>query len=136
MNVLQNSKSLTSSYLNPSLGPNFFYCNRKPKSSPNTHPNPPPLFDQYRPHLSPNHPFITTNTPPNTLSERALILMHTITSFCCMVILYLDYDMGLHYLTFVGTNVENRKKLRLVRILNSVGMNSTNIVNKYWYFCE
>ena len=37
--------------------------------------------------------------------------------------------MGLHYLTFMGRNLKNRKKLMLVHIMNSVSLNSKNIVN-------
>ena len=37
--------------------------------------------------------------------------------------------MGLHYLTFMKRNLENRKNLTLVRITNSVGLNSKNILN-------
>ena len=51
-------------------------------------------------------------------------------------ILYLAYDMGLHYLTFLRGNLNNRKKLTLVWIMNSVGMNNMNIANNisifYW----
>ena len=43
-------------------------------------------------------------------------------------------DMGLHYLTFMGRNLENRKKLTLVRIMNCVGMNSKDIVNNVEVF--
>ena len=41
----------------------------------------------------------------------------------------LAFDIGLHYLTFMRRNLENKKKLTLVWLMNSVGMNSTNIVN-------
>lgn len=37
--------------------------------------------------------------------------------------------MGLHYLTFIGRNVENRKKVMLVQINSTAIMNSKNIVN-------
>ena len=36
--------------------------------------------------------------------------------------------MGLHYLIFMWRNLENKKKLTLVQIMNSVGMNSKNII--------
>ena len=38
-------------------------------------------------------------------------------------------DMGLHCLTFMGRHVENKKKVRPVRIMNNVGLNSKNITN-------
>jgi hypothetical protein len=34
-------------------------------------------------------------------------------------ILYSTCDMGLHYLTFMGRNLENKKKLALARLMNS-----------------
>lgn len=37
--------------------------------------------------------------------------------------------MGLHYLTFLLRNLENRKKLTLVQIMNNAGFNNKNIVN-------
>ena len=37
--------------------------------------------------------------------------------------------MTLHYLTFMGRDLENRKKLTLVRMMNCVGMNSKHILN-------
>ena len=42
-------------------------------------------------------------------------------------ILYLAVDMGLHYLTFMGRNLENRKKLMPVQLMNC--MNIVNIIN-------
>ena len=36
--------------------------------------------------------------------------------------------MGLHFLIFMWRNLENKKKLTLVQIMNSVGMNSKNII--------
>ena len=36
--------------------------------------------------------------------------------------------MGLHYLIFMGRNLENGKKLTLVRIMNSVALNNKNVV--------
>ena len=50
------------------------------------------------------------------------------TAWLCSII-YLAYDMGLHYLTFTGRNPRNRKKLTLTWLLNSVIMNSKNMVN-------
>ena len=49
-------------------------------------------------------------------------------------VLYLAYDMGLHYLIFMGRNLENKKKLRLVRMMNSVGLNRKNIMNSVGIF--
>ena len=37
--------------------------------------------------------------------------------------------MGLHYLTFMGRNLRDRKKLMLVQMMNSVNMNTKNSVN-------
>lgn len=37
--------------------------------------------------------------------------------------------MDLHYLIFMGGNLGNEKKPTPVRIVNSVGVNSMNIVN-------
>jgi hypothetical protein len=37
--------------------------------------------------------------------------------------------MHLQYLTFMGRNLENRKKLKPIWITISVGLNSENIVN-------
>ena len=37
--------------------------------------------------------------------------------------------MGLHYLTFIGRNLENKKKPTLLQIMNSVALNNKNIVN-------
>lgn len=44
--------------------------------------------------------------------------------------------MGIHYLTFMGGNLENRKNLMPVRIMNSANMNSKNIVNNVGIFCD
>ena len=46
-------------------------------------------------------------------------------------ILYLAFNMDLHYLIFMGRNLENIKKLTPARI-----MNSKNIVNKADVFNE
>ena len=37
--------------------------------------------------------------------------------------------MDLHYLTLMGRNLENNKKLTPVQIMNCVVMNSKNVVN-------
>ena len=37
--------------------------------------------------------------------------------------------MGLHYLTFMGRNLKNKKKLTFVQIMNSVGMNNNDIMS-------
>ena len=37
--------------------------------------------------------------------------------------------MGLHYVTFMGRNLKNKKKLTPVWITNSTGLNSKKIVN-------
>lgn len=37
--------------------------------------------------------------------------------------------MGLYYLAFVRKNLDNKEKLSLVHITNSVNMNRKNIVN-------
>ena len=42
--------------------------------------------------------------------------------------------MGLHYLTFVGRNLENRKNLIMVQIMNSASFNSKNILNSVGMF--
>lgn len=47
----------------------------------------------------------------------------------CYKLLDLASNMGLHNLTFMAINLENRKKLAPVRIMNSVGSNSKNVVN-------
>ena len=44
-------------------------------------------------------------------------------------ILYLAYDMHIHYLTFMGRNLENKKKWTPIWMLNSACMNSKYIVN-------
>ena len=53
---------------------------------------------------------------------------HYSTAWLC-AILYIAFGMDLHYLTIMGRNVENMKKLTLVRRMNSVDMNSKNIMN-------
>ena len=42
--------------------------------------------------------------------------------------------MDFHYLTFMGRNLENRKKLMPVRIMNNANMNNENIVNSVGMF--
>ena len=42
--------------------------------------------------------------------------------------------MGLHYLTFMGRLFKNKKKLASVRITNSAGLHSENIVNSVSIF--
>ena len=37
--------------------------------------------------------------------------------------------MGIHYLTFMGRNLENKKKFMLVQIMNNAVMNNMNIVS-------
>jgi hypothetical protein len=39
------------------------------------------------------------------------------------------FDIDLHYLTFMGRILENKKKLMPVRIMNSVGLNRKRILN-------
>ena len=49
-------------------------------------------------------------------------------------ILYLEPSMGLQYLTFIRRNLENRKKLTPIGIMNSSGLYSKNIVNTLGIF--
>ena len=42
--------------------------------------------------------------------------------------------MGLHYLTFMGRKIENRKKLTFVRMMNSVNLISKNNKNSVGVF--
>ena len=42
--------------------------------------------------------------------------------------------MGLRYLIFMGRNSKNKKKLSLVRIMNSVNMNTKDVVNNVRIF--
>ena len=42
--------------------------------------------------------------------------------------------MDLHYLTYMGRNLENRKKLTPVWIMNSANMNNNNIMNSVGIF--
>jgi hypothetical protein len=44
--------------------------------------------------------------------------------------------MGIRYLTFVGSSLENWKILTLVQIMNSANLISKNIVNSNGYFNE
>ena len=66
-----------------------------------------------------------------TLVNRCITLL-----FNCMVkfILYLVSNMGLQYLTFMGRNLVNKKKLTPVRIMNSIALCSKNIVNSVGIF--
>jgi len=43
--------------------------------------------------------------------------------------IFLCFDMGIHYLIFMGRNLANKKKLTLVGIVNSTSMNNVSIVN-------
>ena len=45
-----------------------------------------------------------------------------------------NLNTGLHYLTFMGRNLENRKKLTPIQIIYSVDMNSKNIMNNVVIF--
>jgi hypothetical protein len=42
--------------------------------------------------------------------------------------------MGLHYITFMGRNLENRIQPNTVRIMNSAGMISKNFANSVGIF--
>ena len=42
--------------------------------------------------------------------------------------------MSLDYLIFMGRNLENKKKLTPIQIMNSVGMNNMTIVNSISIF--
>jgi hypothetical protein len=48
--------------------------------------------------------------------------------------LYLAFDVGLHYLTFVRRNLEDKKTLTLIWLMNSAGLNSKIIVNSVGIF--
>ena len=48
--------------------------------------------------------------------------------------LHLAYDMGLHYLTFMGRNAENKKKLMPVWRMNSGGLSNKDIVHNVGIF--
>lgn len=48
--------------------------------------------------------------------------------------IYLACDMGLHNLTFMEENQKNKMKLMPIRILNSDGYNSKNIVDSVGVF--
>ena len=47
----------------------------------------------------------------NNAFEKMWPMYNIIQLHGCVSILYLEYDMGLHYLTFMGRNLEYRKKL-------------------------
>jgi hypothetical protein len=54
-----------------------------------------------------------------------------ITLFKCMVLFHSIFsmvDMGLHYLTFMGRNLRNKKKLMSVQIMNTADVNNKNVV--------
>lgn len=44
--------------------------------------------------------------------------------------------MGLHYLTVMGRNLENKTKMALVQIMNIANMNGKNILNNINIFNE
>ena len=44
--------------------------------------------------------------------------------------------MGIHHLTFMRRNLENKKELMPVQIMDSACMNSTNIVSSIGIFGE
>ena len=44
--------------------------------------------------------------------------------------------MDLHYLTFMGRNLENRKKLTLVQTMNNDGMKNKNVGNSVNNFTD
>ena len=48
--------------------------------------------------------------------------------------MYLAFDMGIHYVNFMRRNLENKKKMLLVRVTNNAGLNSMNIVNRVGIF--
>jgi hypothetical protein len=50
--------------------------------------------------------------------------------------MYLVADMGFHCLPFMGRNLENKKYLTPVRIMNSAGLIHKNIVNSVDIFNE
>ena len=58
--------------------------------------------------------------------------------FSCMGVFHSIFSIRHmpHYLTFMGRNLENRKKLTLVRITSSVGMINKNSVNSVSIFIE
>ena len=53
----------------------------------------------------------------------------TFSPICLCSILYLAFHVGLHYHTVMERHLENRKKLMLVRMMNSVNLYSKNIMN-------
>ena len=42
--------------------------------------------------------------------------------------------MDLQYLTFVGRNLENKKQLTLLQMMNNAGLDSKNIMNSFSIF--
>jgi len=53
---------------------------------------------------------------------------HYSTAWLCFI-LYLGSNMGLHNLIFMGRNLDYKKKLTPVWIMNSLGMDNMSIVN-------
>jgi hypothetical protein len=51
----------------------------------------------------------------------------------CVPFIYLAYDMGVHYITFMGRNLENGKKLTPVWNMNSANM-ECHYFQRYWCF--
>ena len=47
-----------------------------------------------------------------------------------------NFNIGLHYPTFMGRNLDNKTKLTPIRIMNSVDMNSKNIMNSGGIFSD
>lgn len=44
--------------------------------------------------------------------------------------------MGLHYFTYMGRDLENKRKWTKVQIINNANMNSKNIVNSVNIFSD
>ena len=55
---------------------------------------------------------------------------------CLCSILYVEHHMGLHYITSMGRNLRNKKKLTPVRISNSANMSSKHSVNNVGTFTD
>ena len=76
-------------------------------------------------------------TLPNTkrILEQGRANGLKLTSDCLTLVIYLfSIDMGLHYLTFTRRNLENKKKLAPVQIMNNASLISKNIVNSVSIF--
>ena len=69
------------------------------------------------------------------LSSLQVSKMQGLAAWLCSI-LYLAFNMGFHYLTFMGRNLKSRKKLMLVRTINIGNMNSKNILNSVSIFNE